>query len=293
MTCSRPATSRRRCNDLYGGTYRIFTKVYERGLRVTFLSADGLAEPREDARDRRRSSSGSRRRRTRSSAHRHPRRGRRRARGGALVVVDNTFATPYLQQPLELGADVVVHSHDEVLGGHSDVVGGALATTTTVSERARVPPERVGAVPGPFDSWLVLRGTKTLAVRMERHCENAIDGRRVPRAARRGRAKVTTPGSPRHPSTRSPSGRCGLRRHGLVRARGASRRRVKRRARHEDLTLAESLGGVETLIEHPARMTHARPADAPRAVPPTASSACRSASRRPDLIADLEQALAG
>ena len=128
---------------------------------------------------------------------------------GAILVVDNTFATPYLQHPLDLGADAVVHSTTKYLGGHSDVVGGFVGTNDpTIAERLYFLQKSLGAVPGPFDSWLVLRGIKTLAVRMRRHCENArAIAAWLERAARR-RAGALPRAADRIPATRSRSGRC-------------------------------------------------------------------------------------
>ena len=119
---------------------------------------------------------------------------------GALVVVDNTFASPYLQQPLELGADIVVHSTTKYLGGHSDLVGGFVATNDpTIAERLYFLQKSLGAVPGPFDCWLVLRGLKTLAVRMRKHCENAHGVAELPRRSTRASRQVLYPGLPEHP----------------------------------------------------------------------------------------------
>ena len=173
---------------------------------------------------------------------------------GAILVVDNTFATPYLQTPLALGADVVVHSTTKYLGGHSDVIGGFVATNDpTIAERLFFLQKSLGAVPGPFDAWLVLRGIKTLAVRMRQHCENAravaafleeheaVEHVLLPRASRRIRAR----------DRGAPDAR--LRRHGLVPRRRPSRRRATLVARTKIWKLAESLGGVESMIEVPAR----------------------------------------
>ena len=176
---------------------------------------------------------------------------------GALLVVDNTFASPYLQQPLALGADVVLHSTTKYLGGHSDVVGGAIVVDDAgLAEQLRFHQNAMGGVPGPFDSWLVLRGAKTLGVRMDRHCANA---ERVAEllAAHPAVASVLYPGLPEHPGheiaakqMRAFGGMVSFRLHGGE----AAALRVCERT--EVFTLAESLGGVESLIEHPARMTH-------------------------------------
>ena len=164
-------------NDVYGGVYRMFSQVYEpKGYRFTYRLRARRSRPASSRTSTSaRASSGSRRRRTRSSTSSTSRQAAEAAHAaGALVVVDNTFATPYLQRPLELGADIVVHSTTKYLGGHSDVIGGFAATNDpTVAERLKFLQKSLGAVPGPFDCWLVLRGLKTLAVRMDQHCENA------------------------------------------------------------------------------------------------------------------------
>ncbi len=272
-------------NDVYGGIYRMFTKVYEpKGYRFTFLTPEeistGLAEHLDE--------------RTRlvwletptnpalnlvdiaaasEAAH----------AVGATVVVDNTFATPYLQQPLALGADVALHSTTKYLGGHSDVVGGFLATNDdAIAEELAFLQKSLGAVPGPFDAWLVLRGVKTLAVRMDRHCGNAAAVasylERHPRVER-----VLYPGLPSHPghaiAARQMRNFGGMVSFLLEDEQEA----VDLVARTRIWKLAESLGGVESLIEHPARMTHASTADAPFAVPPTLDPALRGhrVGRRP------------
>jgi cystathionine beta-lyase/cystathionine gamma-synthase len=179
---------------------------------------------------------------------------------GALVAVDNTFATPYLQRPLELGAHLVAHSLTKYLGGHSDVIGGALVTADAeLAKRLRYIQNAVGAVPGPLDCFLVLRGTKTLHVRMERHCQNALAVAQF-LARHPAVGGVYYPGLPEHPQhdlaqRQMPHG-CGgmvsfrLKNDSLAAARSlCSATRV--------FSLAESLGGVESLIEHPAIMTHA------------------------------------
>ena len=198
-------------NDVYGGIYRMFTQVYEpKGYRFTFLSPDeisaGLADHLEEQ--------------TKlvwletptnpalnvidiaaaaTAAH----------EAGALVVVDNTFATPYLQQPLALGADVVLHSTTKYLGGHSDVVGGFVATNDdAIGERLAFLQKSLGAVPGPFDAWLVLRGVKTLAVRMDRHCANARAVAAFLEGHAAGRRRSCTRASPRIRVTTSPRSRC-------------------------------------------------------------------------------------
>jgi cystathionine gamma-synthase len=210
---------------------------------------------------------------------------------GALVVVDNTFATPYLQRPLELGADIVVHSTTKYLGGHSDVVGGFAATNDpTIAERLQFLQKSLGAVPGPFDCWLVLRGIKTLAVRMRQHCENAhvvaLWLSRHPQVE-----QVLYPGLPTHPGheiaarqMRDFGGMISF----LVENEEEA---VALVARTKIFQLAESLGGVESLIEHPARMTHASTADAPFAAPKNLIRLSVGLESPEDLVADLEAAL--
>ena len=210
---------------------------------------------------------------------------------GAILVVDNTFATPYLQNPLDLGADVVLHSTTKYLGGHSDVVGGFCATNDpTIAERLYFLQKSLGAVPGPFDAWLVLRGIKTLAVRMQRHCENAraiaawLDDQP-------GIEQVLYPGLPSHPGheiakrqMRDFGGMISI----LAESEEAA---VELVGRTKLFQLAESLGGVESLIEHPARMTHASTADAPFAAPRNLIRLSVGIEAVDDLIADLASAL--
>jgi cystathionine gamma-synthase len=210
---------------------------------------------------------------------------------GAMVVVDNTFASPYLQQPLALGADVVLHSTTKYLGGHSDLIGGFLATNDpTVAERLLFLQKSLGAVPGPFDCWLVLRGIKTLAVRMRKHCENAhaIAGslERHPRVE-----KVLYPGLPSHPGHRIAAHQ--MRDFGgmVSLLLESEEEAVALCARTKVFKLAESLGGVESLIEHPARMTHASTADAPFAAPRNLVRLSIGIESAEDLVADLEAAL--
>jgi cystathionine beta-lyase/cystathionine gamma-synthase len=176
---------------------------------------------------------------------------------GALVVVDNTFASPYNQRPLELGCDMVVHSSTKYLNGHSDVIGGIVVTNhDDVAEKLRFLQKASGAVPGPWDSWLVLRGTKTLAVRMERHNSN---GQRIAEfLAQRGDLEaVHYPGLPSHPQHEL--ARCQMRGFtGMISLELGNLERAKRVVQATRLfSLAESLGGVESLIGHPAIMTHA------------------------------------
>jgi cystathionine gamma-synthase len=210
---------------------------------------------------------------------------------GARCVVDNTFATPYLQRPVELGADVVVHSVTKYLGGHSDLVMGAIVTSDAeLAERLSFLQNAVGAVPGPMDAYLALRGLKTLAVRMRAHCQGA----RAIAGFLSGHRKVTRvhyPGLPDHPGQQvaarqmSDSG-------GMVSFEVASREEAIRVSESTELfLLAESLGGVESLIEVPAPMTHASVADSPLAVPDTLIRLSVGIEHPDDLIADLERAL--
>lgn len=211
---------------------------------------------------------------------------------GALLVVDNTFASPYLQQPLTLGADVVVHSTTKYVGGHSDVVGGALvAGDPDLGERLAFHQNTMGAVAGPFDAWLTLRGVKTLAVRMERHCANAE--RIAEQLVRHPRvAEVLYPGLPDHPGHKVAAGQ--MRAFGGMvsfRVRGGEEAAVGVCGRTRLFTLAESLGGVESLIEHPGRMTHASAAGSPLEVPGDLVRLSVGIESADDLVADLFTAL--
>jgi cystathionine gamma-synthase len=280
-------------NDVYGGTYRMFSQVYEpKGYRFAYVTPEELSsEP---------------------AAHVDGARlvwiesptnpllnvvdigavARAANAAGALLVVDNTFATPYLQTPLDLGADIVLHSTTKYLGGHSDVVGGFAATNDpTIADRLRFLQKSLGAVPGPFDAWLVLRGLKTLAVRMDRHCYNA----RVVAAFLAGHPRVTRvlwPGLPGHPGhdlaarqMRDFGGMMSF----LVESEEEA---VDLVSRTEVWTLAESLGGVESLIEHPARMTHASTATGPFAAPTNLVRLSVGIESAEDLVEDLDRALA-
>lgn len=211
---------------------------------------------------------------------------------GALLVVDNTFASPYLQQPLRLGADVVAHSTTKYLGGHSDVVGGALvAGDAELGERLAYHQNAMGAVAGPFDSWLVLRGVKTLAVRMDRHDANAAAVVDLLVAHPRV-TQVFYPGLPEHPNhdvaVRQMRGFGGM---VSFRVEGGEAAALDVVNRAELFTLAESLGGVESLIEHPGRMTHASAAGSPLEVPADLVRLSVGLETAADLVADLEQAL--
>src|SRR3954465_8880977 len=211
---------------------------------------------------------------------------------GAILVVDNTFATPYLQRPLELGADVVVPSTTKYLGGHSDTVGGFAATNDpTIAERLYFLQKSLGAVPGPFDSWLVLRGIKTLAVRMRKHCENAMAVALW--LERHGDVeRVLYPGLPSHPG-HAIAARQMRDFGGMVSFLAQSEEQaIDLVARTKLFQLAESLGGVESLIEVPAKMTHASTATAPFAAPKNLVRLSVGIEAVQDLIGDLEHALA-
>ena len=211
---------------------------------------------------------------------------------GALLVVDNTFATPYLQQPLALGADVVVHSTTKYCGGHSDVVGGALIVQDDdLGDRLAYHQNAMGAVAGPFDAWLVLRGLKTLAVRMDRHCDNAE--RVVELLSNHPKVtEVLYPGVPGHPG-HEVAGKQMRRYGGMVsfRVAGGEKAALEVCERTQLFILGESLGGVESLIEHPARMTHASAAGSVLEVPADLIRLSVGIESADDLIADLAQAL--
>ncbi len=213
-------------------------------------------------------------------------------RAGALLAVDNTFASPYLQQPITLGADVVVHSMTKYLGGHSDVVGGALiAANVELGQELAFHQNAMGAIAGPFDSWLVLRGIKTLGVRMDRHCANA---ERIVEflVGHPGVGRVLYPGLPEHPghaiAARQMRGFGGMVSFTL---RGGEQAALKVCELAELFTLGESLGGVESLIEHPGRMTHASVAGSPLQVPDDLVRLSVGIENVEDLLADLTAAL--
>ncbi|WP_255027638.1 cystathionine gamma-synthase [Rhodococcus sp. GA1] len=212
--------------------------------------------------------------------------------GGAKLVVDNTFASPYLQQPLTFGADVVLHSTTKYIGGHSDVVGGALVTNDEELDAAFAFLQNgAGAVPGPFDAFLTLRGIKTLAVRMEKHSDNAeklVDFLSGHSAV----TKVLYPGLESHPGHEYAAKQ--MRRFGgmiSVRLAGGRQAALDFCKRTEIFTLAESLGGVESLIEHPGAMTHASTAGSLLEVPEDLVRLSVGIEDAADLLADVEQAL--
>jgi cystathionine gamma-synthase len=211
---------------------------------------------------------------------------------GALLVVDNTFASAYLQQPLELGADVVVHSTTKYMGGHSDVVGGALIVRDAgLAEKIAFHQNAIGAVAGPFDSWLVLRGIKTLGVRMDRHSDNA---EKVVEFLQRhpGVTSVLYPGLEAHPGHETAAKQ--MRRYGGIvsfRVTGGEQHALDICNRAEVFTLGESLGGVESLIEHPGRMTHASVTGTPLEVPADLIRLSVGIETVDDLLADLDRAM--
>lgn len=212
---------------------------------------------------------------------------------GALLVVDNTFASSYLQQPLSLGADVVVHSTTKYAGGHSDVVGGALVVDDdALAERIGFHQNSIGGVAGPFDSWLVLRGLKTLALRMERHCDNA---EKVAEFLSQHPAvrQVIYPGLADHPG-HAVASRQMKRYGGMVsfRVAGGEEQALAICAATKVFTLGESLGGVESLIEHPGRMTHASVAGTDLEVPADLVRLSVGIETSEDQLADLDRALA-
>ena len=210
----------------------------------------------------------------------------------ARLVVDNTFASPYLQSPLALGADVVLHSTTKYIGGHSDVVGGALITSDdALAEQMLFTQNAVGSVPSPFDAWLTLRGVKTLAVRMERHSDNA---ERVVAflTGHPAVAQVYYPGLPEHPGHEAAAKQ--MRRFGgmvSIRLRGGREAALRVCAATEVFTLAESLGGVESLIEHPGQMTHMSVAGSALQVPDDLVRLSVGIEDVEDLVDDLRSAL--
>ncbi len=210
----------------------------------------------------------------------------------ALLTVDNTFASPYLQQPLAHGADIVVHSTTKYVGGHSDVVGGALIVDEEgLGQELAYHQNAMGAINGPFDAWLTLRGVKTLGVRMDRHCDNA---ERLVEflASHRKVAQVLYPGMPEHPGHEIAAKQ--MRRFGGMisfRAVGGEDEAIAICNRARLFVLGESLGGVESLIEHPGRMTHASVVGSPLEVPGDLVRLSVGIETVDDLVADLDQAL--
>ena len=211
---------------------------------------------------------------------------------GALLVVDNTFCSPYLQQPLTLGADAVVHSTTKYVGGHSDVVGGAIVVRDLdLADQIAFHQNAIGAVAGPFDAWLTLRGIRTLALRMDRHCDNAekvVDFLTQHAAV----SEVIYPGLPEHPG-HAVASRQMKRYGGMVsfRVAGGREQALQVCEKAEVFTLGESLGGVESLIEHPGLMTHASVAGTDLEVPDDLVRLSVGIETADDLLADLERAL--
>jgi cystathionine gamma-synthase len=281
-------------NDVYGGVYRMFSQVYEpKGYAFDFIPAEEINTNLAAHLDER----------TRIVWLETPtnpmlnvvdiRAAADAARAvGAIVVVDNTFASPYLQRPLEHGADVVLHSTTKYIGGHSDLVGGFVATSDpTIAERLYFLQKSLGAIPGPFDCWLALRGVKTLALRMQAHSENA---RKVVSFLEDHAAveRVLYPGLASHPgheiAARQMSDFGGM----VSFLAESEADAVELVARTKVWKLAESLGGVESLIEVPARMTHASTAESSFAAPPNLVRLSVGLESADDLVADLEAALA-
>ena len=281
-------------DDVYGGTYRLFQRVMtDHGLSFDFVDTSDPAQVAAAVRPE-----------TRMIWLETPTNpllklapiatiSRQARERGILTVVDNTFASPYNQRPLKLGADIVLHSTTKYLGGHSDVVGGAIVTSNDeVYERLKFLQNAAGVVPGPFDSWLVLRGLKTLAVRMREHERNA---QAVAQFLNEHTAieKVIYPGLPSHPQhalareqMRGFGGMISV----IVKGGGAVANQMV--ARTKLFTLAESLGGVESLIEVPAGMTHASVAGSKLEVPAGLVRLSVGIEDVNDLLRDLEQALA-
>jgi cystathionine gamma-synthase len=280
-------------NDVYGGTYRMFSQVFEpKGYRFTYATPEQLsAEPERLVGDARLVWIETPTNPLLNIVDIQAVAAATKA-AGALLVVDSTFATPFLQQPLDLGADIVLHSTTKYLGGHSDVIGGFAGTNDpTIAERLSFLQKSLGAISGPFDSWLVLRGLKTLALRMERHCANA----RAVVEFLTGHPRVTTvlwPGLPEHPGHEI-AARQMRDFGGMVSFLVETEDEAVELVSHTTVwTLAESLGGVESLIEHPARMTHASSATGPFAAPRNLVRLSVGLEAADDLVADLEHALA-
>ncbi len=280
-------------NDVYGGTYRMFSQVFEpKGYRFTYAAPEQLsAEPERLVGDARLVWIETPTNPLLNIVDIQAVAAATKA-AGALLVVDSTFATPFLQQPLDLGADIVLHSTTKYLGGHSDVIGGFAGTNDpTIAERLSFLQKSLGAISGPFDSWLVLRGLKTLALRMERHCANA----RAVVEFLTGHPRVTTvlwPGLPEHPGHEI-AARQMRDFGGMVSFLVETEDEAVELVSHTTVwTLAESLGGVESLIEHPARMTHASSATGPFAAPRNLVRLSVGLEAADDLVADLEHALA-
>ena len=285
------------CDDTYGGTYRLFERVLRRyGVEASYVPAGDIQAYERAIRPN-----------TRMVWLESPTNPLLRLvdieavakmahRRGLLVVVDNTFASPYFQQPLKLGADIVVHSTTKYLNGHSDVIGGALVTSKDdVYESIKFYQNAAGGVPGPFDAWLTLRGIKTLAVRMRQHEANALAVANFLREHSRVE-KVYYPGLPGHPdyalARRQMSGFGGMVSFQFKGSYDDVTRLVRR---FRIFTLAESLGGIESLVCHPASMTHGSiPKDIreSRGLTDTLLRLSVGIEDSDDLLSDLEQTLA-
>jgi len=285
-------------HDLYGGTFRLLERVFKRwGLEVAF-AADGSAEAHARA-----IASLSRPRLLWLETPTNPLLDIvdipvlvRLAKSHSMIVaVDNTFATPYLQRPLGLGADLVIHSTTKYLGGHSDVVGGAvIARTKEAMETIRFLQNAAGGVPGPMDCYLILRGLKTLAVRMDRHCANAVQLASA-LTGKRGITKVFYPGLQEYPGFETAQAQMkGFGGMITLQLEGDADRTRRLCSRLKVFSLAESLGGVESLCCHPATMTHAsipREQREVRGITETLVRLSVGIEDVEDLIADIEQAL--
>ena len=281
-------------NDAYGGTYRLFARVFTGwGLSHDVVPVADVAAVRARLAARKTAM-------VWVETPTNPLLGIADIRAlaqaahevGALLVVDNTFASPYLQQPLTLGADVVVHSTTKYLGGHSDVVGGALVLADdALAERLAFTQNATGAVAGPFDAWLTLRGVKTLAARMDRHCRNAM---RIAQmlSEHPAVAEVFYPGLASHPGHKTAQEQMrafgGMVSFRLLAGEEAA---VRTCGRTRLFTLGESLGGVESLIEHPGRMTHASVAGSALEVPGDLVRLSVGIEDCDDLLDDIRQAL--
>lgn len=279
-------------NDAYGGTFRLFAKVAQRwGLGWSAADISNVDDVRAKLTDRTKliwveTPTNPLLNIADIAALAHIAREHR-----ALLAVDNTFASPYLQQPLALGADVVVHSTTKYVGGHSDVVGGALVLNDAeLADTLKFHQNAMGAVNGPFDAWLTLRGLKTLAVRMERHCDNAEQVVEF----LTGHPKVTQvlyPGLAEHPG-HDIAAKQMRRFGGMISFRTGDPALAERVCNSAKVfTLAESLGGIESLIEHPGRMTHLSVAGSALEVPADLVRLSVGIETVDDLIADLKQAL--
>ncbi len=282
-------------NDVYGGTFRLFDKQYRKyGIEFDYVEATDLAAVKAGLRPNTRfvwietptnpKLKVADLRALAAAAHAH--------NPAVRVIVDNTFATPYLQQPLTLGCDVVVHSTTKYLGGHSDVVGGALLTSdAALYERLAFLQNAAGAIPGPMDCFLVLRGIKTLAVRMDRHAENALAVAQF-LADHPQVTDVIYPGLDSHPQhavvRRQMRNGGGMLSFFVAGGEAAARRLAERT---QLFALAESLGGVESLIEIPAAMTHGSTKGSPLETDPGLIRISVGLENKDDLIEDLAQAL--